>query len=206
MSEHEEELRAMFQNVHNRYAVGVGKMHAALDALLSEHRAALSRARAEALEEAANIANAQPGGFSATIARLIRERIDAPAPATIPVERVREVLKGIRGEVDTDNVVARNAAHWTCDEAARRLGVDLDAKGEACGKCYLKRGTCEDCAALARGEHQQAYWTDGAAEAARPADLARCGCGDYALSHRDNIGLCIINGCECSGFRAAEAP
>lgn len=66
---------------------------AVLDAMHRDHLAALARARVEALEEAAAV---DLYWLSAEDQASVRERIRAlittPAPATIPAEKVREVL------------------------------------------------------------------------------------------------------------------
>lgn len=152
------------------------------EAMLQDLSAALSRARAEALEEVRvelvrlrqGAHNGREFGLSDTrasgrldvighLACVFRFDLEGPvpvptAPASIPVEKVREEIVREFGP-DSLSVAA----------VFERLGVDLDTKEEAA-----------------------------------PSNLARCGCGCYASSHRNNVGPCIINGCECSGFLAAS--
>lgn len=205
MSEHEKNLRTLEDRVRRGLSIAVhgaalavsGKMdqearraEAAFDVLLSEHRAALARARAEALDEAADMADAAcneakrrkkdcdtttPMGRTmhrtneaqedvlGPLADDIRALITTPAPATIPVEAARAALEGaayvktrnalgarddetlqdaaarvVRESVPVEKV--REVLKWLRDhptsfdmitsiEAADRLGVDLDREG-----------------------------------------------------------------------------
>lgn len=105
--------------------------------------AALSRARAEALEEAAKVADEEGAKWgdlknrttANDVATRIRALITTPAPATIPVERVREVLLTRRS--DRRRITDRGAV---VREIARDLGVDLDTKGEALTICEHNSG------------------------------------------------------------------
>lgn len=106
----------------------------------------LSRARAEALEEAAERCDAMadnadghsPVSASAdrTCADAIRALITALAPASIPAEKVREVLRGIyetgkRLREGCDQQSPRYAEHTgrmgAAFSAARDLGTPLDS-------------------------------------------------------------------------------
>jgi hypothetical protein len=133
MSENEAALRRELEAMRAAYPARARKALETYDAMLAEHRAALSRARADALEEAAQVfdemakkAKANGGIFGPVAfwqnAARIRALITTPAPATIPVERVREVLKEM----------SRHAAtYFAARLISERLGVPLDAKGEA---------------------------------------------------------------------------
>lgn len=91
-------------------------------------------ARAEALEEAAKDMerraeaawehDSSSDAYWRSAASCIRALITTPAPTSLPVERVREVLLSLKGEVLASDM-------FLVDNAARRLGVDLDAKEEA---------------------------------------------------------------------------
>lgn len=187
LAEHRAEVETLKLNLADAQKDAAENADALAQALQDGARAVLggegvetirSRARAEALEEAARswegfVGAERPTG--AQIAARIRALIITPAPATIPVERVREVLSQdpTYGQAPACMSNSESSAWedgWAAANrhAAERLGVDLDAKGEK-----------------------------------RPANLARCGCGCCAFSHRNNVGPCIINGCECSGFLAA---
>jgi hypothetical protein len=111
--------------------------------------AALSRARAEALEEARTTASNTTGGPQAVVAAL-SALITTPAPATIPEERVREVAEDLLASAeDVASVEPQNPAGLICSavtEFARRLGVPLDAATEpaldaTCARCFASYGT-----------------------------------------------------------------
>jgi hypothetical protein len=119
------------------------------DALLAEHRAEVEHlrtaltarrtkmnaaARDAALEEAAGLADDLPEEVTpATVATRIRALKSSPC-AVLPVEKVREVLRAVRDEVDPNRDPDDAPSAWEegrhdgCETIARRLGVDLDAK------------------------------------------------------------------------------
>lgn len=103
-----------------RHAEAITK---ALGALLMEHAAALATARAEALEEAAGAFDKIQGSIGAKRAALIiRAKKGADAPASIPVERVRQVLLAYRNEDDP----AQQHIVTVIDQMLGDLGVPLD--------------------------------------------------------------------------------
>lgn len=136
MSDELERLRRLLETDAPR-----SNVEAALDAMLAEHRVALSHARAEALEDAAQIGDKyeceamrhkQPQvlvDVCGNIAGDIRALIATPASATIPVERVREMFR------EALEYSWLRPAQATA--LARILEVDLDAtqKALACVKC-----------------------------------------------------------------------
>lgn len=123
MTENERQLREWIR------AVGGGPGSIALRDL----EAALACTRAEALEEAAQVCDvraAEGRGLGERIgptfiegdAKSIRALAGDTPPASIPVERVREVLVALR-----DHPTSSDCS--TASEAARRLGVPLDGAG-----------------------------------------------------------------------------
>ena len=163
MNEHEREIRLRVTGIMNSpNAVDVRHSEAitkALDALLAEHRAALARARAGALDDAsealggaADMAKALGRGErseafrdGATLVLSLKDGT-TPAPASIPVERAREVLLQLRKDCVHGHGV------WAANEAGRRLGVPLDGateKAAPCAECegsgHGSRGKCLDC-------------------------------------------------------------
>lgn len=136
---HTERMRRVTKALDAAGAPTLGDCSETLDvgervaALVAELRRDVETARAAALNEAADTCeaearrwgNAKPVVAAKKCAERIRSRITTPAPATIPVERVREVLRGVR-LVTQAFVEPRSFV----DTLARRLDVPLDAEAE----------------------------------------------------------------------------
>lgn len=90
----------------------------------------VTQIRAEALEGAALICDAMTESVfkSSPEAEIIRALIATPAPASIPVERVREAVRETRRE-SPDMTEADES------DLLRRLGVDLDGTDTTCRFC-----------------------------------------------------------------------
>lgn len=111
-----------------------------VEALVNENLApAMARARMEALEEAAHEAGVL--GIH-SVARAIRALIDTAPPASIPVERVREVLTTSR-ELEVLSTPQLYLDGWgaALADIERRLGVPLDGAGLAHASSAARPGS-----------------------------------------------------------------
>lgn len=143
-NEHEQRLRKWIQSV----SAGGGPLSLELAEKCLD--AALSRARAEALNDAWRaVSGTRMGNASASEVRsmdvaAIRALITTPAPASIPVERVREVLREIRDVARSPGPIGITYARASgrldaVGQAIAALGVDLDAQDE-CPVCEAPDG------------------------------------------------------------------
>lgn len=129
-----------------RESLGPSMLHH-LELLLAEKVEERRAARTEALEEAKDVCGVVAGEYMkernheaaralGAAGRRIRALITTPAPASIPVERVREVLRNVRDDGHADlppGQGVRNAA----TALATTLGVPLDAAQEyRCLRCH----------------------------------------------------------------------
>lgn len=130
MNEHEKRLRASITEDSNTM-VQKREMRDALDALMAEHKAALSAARDAALEEARVAAKRRlyELGLSASLCIEAAKIIDAlksrPAERYIPAEKMWEKAGAILSDVGSDDYErgVERGVRTLCGE----LGVDLDA-------------------------------------------------------------------------------
>lgn len=112
----------------------------------SEH-VALSRARAEALEEVCRGLVSQSRQASSedesdlldAVHDWVYGLIGTTPPASISVERVREVIgrMAVRGPYEAETDPAYRVRFHTAQELARRLGVPLDGEQEAPAFCPM---------------------------------------------------------------------
>jgi len=208
MSEAEKRLRAWMDDM----AYGLPNIRATgaveLDALLTEHRAEVSSARDAALEEAAMTCRAVgtapvcPWEFDIDEAEArIRALKSNPGECYLPEAKVREVLLRIRHEAETDTRLEYAdvcGGGWAAaGEVARRLGVDLDAKGETPEEPWcqtpgcIHRGPCLD----ANGVTPVPIRTISRSDASANDKCAKC--SHLRKQHGGGKGRCF---CRCAAF------
>lgn len=154
LTETEKQMGEVLTNHYMAPELKVERLLRIVEALVNENLApALSRARVEALEGAIRAMARQPiGDATASETRsmdidAVRALIATPAPATIPVERVRTVLLTYRNE---DDPAARDLCA-IIDQVLGDLGVGRDADGEAkrppgnCPGCFEVGACAPDC-------------------------------------------------------------
>lgn len=154
MIENEKRLRGWL-TTHQQYGTLTDLARDYLDGVVAEHRAALSAARAAALEEVCKglakqadvAANEDEADILNATHDWVHGLITTPAPASIPVERVREearrlITTHLTGEAEARAVatladsLGANVDDLVPHEWIGALGVPLDAARE---------GVCPEC-------------------------------------------------------------
>ena len=212
MNEHEKRLRDHMRSVaRNAYDL---EGDALLSSVIAEAR---EDGRAEMKEEAALLCmdRCMNKVTGAVLARLIRELSTTP-PASIPVAKVREVLRRVNGRAAI--IASDRGSFISCVEAALAevedgLGVPIDGgeeKGPAldatCARCFASYDTHKK-------DGRRTAW-DGEREATlcvgfRP-QVTPCECGEPRANHDDSGRIVKFNGGNtltlCAGFRANGVP